>query len=392
VIAAIAVAVWSPWLWELQSKGGYAAIQANHSRYLVGLSGWFDSLVTQSRNLTVLEGSAGQHSPFAAFLVAIAWGAIGNRRFTWNRLAATFPFWLVLGLSLALSAVCPGWLLVALFGCSALLATLLMPIPIPDTDARERFRLALWLLAAWFVGLSLTTPLYNPYPRLTLPWVTATWLAAGLGCCLLVSFLKQVVSDSRSDARLDPGPRLSGRLTPAMRRLLLWGTIGACLVGIGFLETQIYPRGVPGWESRTDIQRVAAEIDHDCASRFPGPVGSAEPYVIYTLSEPGLLFQLKLRGTDEVRPIGSLSLAGPTVPPPQLTSFVAIGSLAEGLPGFSDQFAVATKRLEPLAGDLEFEPSMVVRLDSPGASRDPKDAGPYPKQQPRYQLKVYELR
>ena len=44
-------------------------------------------------------------------------------------------------------------------------------------DARDRF--ALYFLAAWIGGLFLATPLYHPYPRLTLPWLSAVSIGAG---------------------------------------------------------------------------------------------------------------------------------------------------------------------------------------------------------------------
>jgi hypothetical protein len=49
--------------------------------------------------------------------------------------------------------------------------------------------LAGWMLAAWFIGLSVTIPLYTSYPRLALPWHVATWLGAGVLVSLLTSRL-----------------------------------------------------------------------------------------------------------------------------------------------------------------------------------------------------------
>jgi hypothetical protein len=164
------------------------------------------------------------------------------------------------------------------------------------------------------------------------------------------------------------------------------------LIGFGFLEKQVFRRGVPGWGSRASILRAAASIEQVCLNAVPQAAEADQPYVIYTLSEPGLLFQLKLRGVGEVRPVGSLSLAGPTVPPPQLKSFLILGGLAASVAGFADQFSVAANRLEPLAEVREFEPSLVVRLDSPGAMGERPNRNLRPEQTPQYTVKVFELR
>jgi hypothetical protein len=391
IIATIAFAAWSPWLAELQSKGGYAAIRANHSRYLVGVDGWLESLATQCRNLTALEGTAGQHAPLAALLVAIVWRVVGDRRFTWNRLAASFWFWLSLGFLLALSAVFPGWMLAGLIGALALVVQFFLVPPGNDPEITDRFRLAFWLIAAWFIGLALSTPFYNPYPRLTLPGLMATWLAGGLACRLILALVEKVADAGESATSRLPGQRAFDRFAPRIRNFLCFGAFGACLVGLGFLEKQAYRRGVPGWDSRTSILRAAASIEQLCLNAAPRTAEANQPYVIYTLSEPGLLFQLKLRGVDEVRPVGSLSLAGPTVPPPQLKSFVILGSLAESLAGFTDQFSAAANRLEPLADVREFDPSLVVRLDSPGAMGEEPNRNRRPEQLPPYIIKVFEL-
>ena len=55
---AIAFAVWSPYLRDLQSMGGYGPISVNHSKYLVGFVGWTGSLSQQYANLCHFDGWA----------------------------------------------------------------------------------------------------------------------------------------------------------------------------------------------------------------------------------------------------------------------------------------------------------------------------------------------
>ncbi|MCC7419576.1 MAG: glycosyltransferase family 39 protein, partial [Planctomycetaceae bacterium] len=52
--AVTAILLWSPVWWGLQSKGGYAAVAANHARYFHGLSGWWDAFRQQIQNLILL--------------------------------------------------------------------------------------------------------------------------------------------------------------------------------------------------------------------------------------------------------------------------------------------------------------------------------------------------
>ena len=56
IICVVSVACWVPYVWKLQESGGYAAVAANHARYITGLTGWGTSFVAQARNIYLLEG------------------------------------------------------------------------------------------------------------------------------------------------------------------------------------------------------------------------------------------------------------------------------------------------------------------------------------------------
>jgi dolichyl-phosphate-mannose-protein mannosyltransferase len=135
VTAAVAAAIWSPYLLALQDQGGYTPIAANHAKYAVGLGGWYGSARRQSANFFLIDGGWS-----GAALVA----------------------------ALALAAVVPA---MAVEPCSA---------------SRQRQKIGAALVSVWWLGLAITTPLYWPYPRLLLPGLLATWLGAAILIDLLL--------------------------------------------------------------------------------------------------------------------------------------------------------------------------------------------------------------
>lgn len=383
-IAAIAFTVWAPWLWHLQSKGGYAAVAANHRGYLVGLTGWLSACQTQFGNLTLLEGTPGQHAPMAAFLVATIWAACGARRFTWNGLAGSFDSWLALALLAALSAVLSGWGMTACIGTIGLVTALVVVDGIAQTAVWRRMRLAVWMLAAWFVGLSLTTPIYTPYPRLTLPLVMAGWLSGGLGIYLIISFLGQVAEDRQASA-IGSFDRVILRRSnnPLPRGVMLFGSLGLGVCGLFALEANFFRQGFPCWESRTTVKEEATKFLVAC-TRTDG-----DSALIYTFAEPALLFQLYLGGASDVYPIASLDFAHAASPTPDMKRFVVIGSQATRTRGYDAQFEAIADRLSLVRGDC-LESSRVVWLDSRGwkPAMDELEADP---ESCRYRISLYRV-
>src|SRR4029078_1371889 len=53
--AAVALVIWAPFYYSVQSQGGYGPIAANHARYFVGFSGWFDAAARQISNQYAIE-------------------------------------------------------------------------------------------------------------------------------------------------------------------------------------------------------------------------------------------------------------------------------------------------------------------------------------------------
>jgi hypothetical protein len=378
VVAVTAFLIWSPWLWSLQDKGGYRAVLANHRGYVVGPSGWFGSLSRQATKLDQLDGWLSLHGALLAVLVCLVYARLATGRSTWNilydhrralvALVAVFGLSLVAGSSAILGIAALSGIVWCLSGSAT------SQTSSPD---RSTVLLAGWLLAAWYFGLSLTTPLYTPYPRLTLPWFAACWLGSGLligrTFGLRVDRRGAPCTEFRSDEPLEPDGSLSpserarvrveppdeppspppspkGRGASTMptryERSSVVLVVGAGLIILAVLEPFAVRRSVPGWERRTGIAETVPEVIGAIQSELPDTApADLDSFVIYTYGEPAALFQLRLAGVGWVRPVQDLNFAQPQAPRPPKPSFLIVGPRARLGPGFSELLAARRDRL-----------------------------------------------
>jgi 4-amino-4-deoxy-L-arabinose transferase-like glycosyltransferase len=384
VVAAIAFLVWSPWLWSLQDKGGYAAVMNNHRGYVVGLSGWVPSLCSQAARLRCLDGPFSTCEVPVAVAVCAVYLKVMASRFTWNPLgsnrtllfglATAWLVWASLGSAIAGVLLAGGGLLILGMSRRA------------DGDAGETGSpsgLAVWLVTAWYLGLLATTPLYTPYPRLALPLLMACWLCGGLllgAVCDRFCFFASAgdLDPARPDQRRPSEPsaivapaglRATGRLVFQLAVLLLAAAMGKV-------------RGIPAWQPRTGVaDAVPAIIDDACRSVGVSRESGLDKFAISTYADPGLLFQLRLAGVGLVTPLTNLKFALPEAPPPPLPRFVLIGPAARRTAGFEEQLSAAGPRLE-LVQTYRITPSDLVLLDD----------GPRPAQRPVQELDLYRLK
>lgn len=333
-ITLLAAAVWSPVLISLQSQGGYAGVAANHSRYVVGPTGWIDSFIRQAAIHHFLSGSLScLGMTLALVLPALPARLPGS---TWNRTdarsgtsgghtaarlneptpggrqpATATTLCLVAAGLLAggLSAVAGATTILALLGVAGIIVWFL---PVRERLSRQSggpgFSLQVWLLAAWFSSLLLVTPMYWPYPRLTLPWLMASWL----GTAALVGRLDDWLWSG--DWAVKARPRSALLATGG----IALGVGLACLViaGSGLLAKRI-----PAWQTRTGLEEVSAKIVDDVAYSASGlPRDPAVPadFVIYVYGEPPLFFHLsRISDQDDsfaVQPAGNLGITALPVP------------------------------------------------------------------------------
>ena len=216
-----AVLVWLPWYLMLDSVGGYAAVAANHGGYLVGLDGWQNRLGSHMLYQFRFDSWLGPASIGLGLLAAGSRRWIELKRSTWNAAAdgtgntavAAFPSPAILGRfvvsAVVLAVVAAGIGSAGLLTCLAvggMAGMFLWPTlqelhrrsisndrsaPAPggsayyDADLNSAASidpaLSSCILVAWFSGMLLATPMYHPFPRLSLPLLAAIWLAAAAG-------------------------------------------------------------------------------------------------------------------------------------------------------------------------------------------------------------------
>jgi len=340
LVATIAFSVWSPVLIGLQSKGGYAAVAANHRRYVVGMSGWVDSLLRQSGSHWHFSGL----SSCAGIAVAIGLAAFASRSSsTWNRLGSakrshagqpesaaahgdpqsgiSLLGWIVclaaVGLLAGLAALGGSTVVLAAMAAAGILLRLAPVLKRSASRIARTTDLQTWLLAAWFFGLFAVTPMYWPYPRLTLPWLIASWL----GTAALIGRLGHIWQNwTTADNR-----------QPQAGSTYAWIIAATCLVvGVGCMAAaapQLNAKGLPAWQPRTGLESAAVEMVAEAAVAargLPRDPGVLADFVIYVYGEPGLFFHLSRladqHGNFAVQPASSLGFEALPVP-----TYMAIG-------------------------------------------------------------------
>jgi hypothetical protein len=390
LVAIIAFLIWSPWLVTLQEKGGYAAVAANHRGYFMGISEWTTSFAAQARKISLLDGIPTCCSLLAALALAIVRLRQENRRFTWNMLLCN---------GVALIAFAVAGMVCVIEGANVILTSLgaigtIVGLGRPlagwfaasdraRTDATEG-GLAAWLLTAWFAGLSLTVPLYTPYPRLMLPLLVTSWLGVG---SLIDAIVCRIRAHAEALMAVAHGTRplllSKGRQRHGLSRARPVFLLAVAVVALAATKRSPLERGVPGWESRTGLARLAPTIlDDACREAGLDRDSQVKRLAIYTYAEPALLFNLRLAGAEFVNPVKDVVFADPDAPAPRLPSFLVLGPQAWRTRGFGEQLAKALPRLQ-LAGKYRYAPSNLVLLDGPLIRSD---------RPTEYEISLYRIR
>ena len=372
--AAVTLVCWCPCLLLLQSEGGYAAVAANHRQYLTGLAGWPSGLLQQAANLRHFDGWITALGLLLA-IIAAGWhirrdehpSASGNR-IDWVELLTRVSLAVLLaGLAVWIGSAVV-LLLLGLYGLTSWLVSrcnemddqtgsnqgpiskpggslLRLPRRALNTELQERFQvtgtaaqtLPVWMTLAWVVGLWSVTPLYHPYPRLTLPWLCAIWIAAGLGIARLLRPLAKSVRNRGS----------AGRAVTCLAFAAL--TLAAA-------GPRLARRGVPAWQPRTGLLLIARKIRKTVERDLAQHVSSGNT-VLFVYGEPGLFYHLRAEAQTAAAPIGDLKVAT-TFAAPDTTAYLVTGPHAHHSESFAKQFAETREHFEPvqtfqyLASDL----------------------------------------
>ncbi|MGH7129924.1 MAG: hypothetical protein ACREIV_15240 [Planctomycetaceae bacterium] len=200
-----------------------------------------------------------------------------------------------------------------------------------------RTELAVCLLAAWFFGLLLATPLYTPYPRLTLPWLIAAWLATGA----LLAWWVEARGPLRELMQVTPiSRRTPGDLLTALGFDLTWLAAVVFLVSlVAFGEVKGTNQRIPAWQDRTGLERIAADI----AARVDPERG-----VVLVYSEPALYFHLRTEGVAAV-PIGGLDFGRPEASSESIDVYLVAGPHAHREEDFTRNWPGEAHRFDLVA-------------------------------------------
>jgi dolichyl-phosphate-mannose-protein mannosyltransferase len=317
VATVVAGIVFLPWIWQLQSVGGYSAISANHGSYVSGFSNDLSGIWRQhlTQHLSFQFSQDGFTGALSLGIGMIAAGLFRWRtaRFTWNpkqrqalqpdvqsddfpplRLLLRFLFAAIALTVLATRLYSP--LLMTCLALAGFAGCYLWPVLqrahqrrvsgdlsptspgakplVPGDLAAAPFvssDFALCCNFAWFLGLLIVTPFYHPYARLFFPLLGSIWLAASGG----VSWWME------SNLSVARKPFVPGASPPYQKALsyLMAGVLGGAVV-TSFYE--ITPDGefrlvdasallrFPAYRDRSSIVDAASEIADVCVNHLNG--------------------------------------------------------------------------------------------------------------------------
>jgi dolichyl-phosphate-mannose-protein mannosyltransferase len=332
IAALVAVAVWTPNYLSLQSQGGYAPIAANHAKYFVGFGGWLDAARRQAAALPIFESPLDKTS----FLLACAAGVLASfKTRRWGPLAYAA---LVVPMSIFLTSA----VALAIAGAIRLCVwTMSLNEPKGDSLMPRRITVGGSLLAVWFGGLFFVTPLYTPYPRLMLPWLLATAVAAGWAAASLAD-----VSGAHEEFRRS-----------RWRRVTLLGAVAIAGIVIAFLKPGCAKWDIGTWQCISDRRGVET-----IAERIHEGTAGQQPRLFYIYGEPAMFFQLRAAGEELVAPIADVPTQQATIDGRPMKTCLIAGPHAEHDPNFHEQWAAMSKNWR-LVRTYEYQPSPIVRLD-----------------------------
>lgn len=343
VTAVVAAAVWSPYFFSLQSQGGYAPIADNHAKYFVGLAGWLDSTSRQLANQRVLSS---WQTAVGIFIAVSLPAALPGRRLEHRLLQVG----IAAGLGVT-ALVCTSFpVLIAVSSVGLIQATLAAMAsarhPFPgekgesagdkDIDRNDNFLIGLALLAAWWLGLLLTTPCYTAYARLTLPFTLAAYLAAPF-----------FGVSSQETADLVVARRQFSALWRVLSRL----AVVAIFAGL----TVLLPRTkVPTSRDRRGLYEIAHKIRQAADPNAPR--------LVYVYGEPALFFQLRAAGEELVGPVQDIPAGAAVIEGKTMPTFFVVGPNTQHDADFQRNWAMASRKWK-LVQSFDYQPSPLVWLD-----------------------------
>jgi dolichyl-phosphate-mannose-protein mannosyltransferase len=434
-----AVLVWLPWYLMLGNVGGYGAVAANHGAYLIGLDGWQDRLASHMLYHFRFDSWLGPASIGLGLLAAGSRRWIELKRSTWNAAAdgtgppaAAFPTPAVLARfvvsAIVLAVVAAGIGSAGLLTCLAIggMAGMFLwptlqelhrrrvsndrsaPVagasPFYDADLNSAASidpaLSSCILVAWFSGMLVTTPMYHPFPRLSLPLLAAIWLAAAAG---ITWWMEATINVARrgDETTVTRQQRVMKRLVTGMVLV----AVAITVTGTGELRRPLV------WQNRTSLRdaswHLAAAVLQDVDGKYEGskpamavpsntiispnpavdvtsgndreptslnqleqkvvlPFDPSVPLsdvfqpvcVVYAYGEPAVLGHLNAAGLN-VGPVQDVAFDAASLAGKKLPTYLIIGPNALRTPGMMNDWADKQYRFQHVA-NFHFVPSEAV--------------------------------
>lgn len=370
-ISASAVAVltagvlWLPVLSDCQSVGGYSAVVANHRGYIMGWSHWGANFVT----LGDCFATYSEHQFLVWYLAGLLPVGYALARSGLGQFVVLMVF--VLTGSLTDRLVGGYWYFTVIIGFAgvgwAIWCWRRAAISVSQIAACA-------LASTWYCGLTLMTPVYQPYPRLMLPlWMSSVLLAAWCVQQLdnwlrgRFSITSEVLTIGFPDqASLDGGNRLG--VKPAWRaRFGLTGPllVGVILLALGVSALMAEPQT---WEYRTWYASAAAEIGDKV-------IDHSNSAIVQVYGLPPVVLALRERG------VAAVVCGGPEAAARLEGAWLVVSSDADRDSTWNERWQNVADQFE-LVRSLDLNPSSIVRLDH----------GPLPPDPPPVELRLYRRR
>jgi len=351
VTAIVAIGVWCPNFFSLQSVGGYGPIAENHARYFVGLPGWLDAASRQIANQYAMETLLSA----AAVTAALALPGFLNDEEAWDRIWRG-------GICVAVGFLAVFWSCAVVAGVGAMIGIarfLIARHHEMTSPTWRRMTIGIGIVMVWWAGLVLATPCYTAYPRLALPLLLASSLGFGLN-----------TAESVEDINFWPGGWKQARHK---------GVFGiAMLIALFAVPAFFFPHEHHLLQSyqRRGLVRIAQQIKDATANH--------ESRVFYVFGEPALFFQLRAAGESFVAPVQDVPQQAATLNDRPVPTYLLVGPHAQTDPQFKQRWATAEGQWQLLEA-FEYSPSAVVWLDLHDA-RQPVEAPT------DHSIRLYQLR
>ena len=360
IIATISALVWSPVLWDLQSKDGYASVAANHRQYIVGLNGWPRAAARQIQNVGMYDNlcglltepfgtPTGENSELADLGIECDLGSIAvslSILFTepgavtsYSRIVTKQVFELTHGIATYLVPL-------GLF----LIAAIAFVFNLRRTNPSNS-RVAVCLASAWFCGMTFATPLYHPYPRLVFPWLFSVWLGVSLAIEIWLDRyqFRQGSLESQSAKTWSPS-----RLELFVLAWLISNCVVRSLLGTSHaFQDRAGLQKAANLFSRVIAEQLAVSIESEKQS------AAEKEAVALVWGDPAMVFGLRANRVAYVFPVQGLNAIDQ---PTKLKTFFVFGKQSYESP----EYSASWRKLDQCQfRELDrFRPSHLVFMDS----------------------------